>query len=323
MDVVISGASGLIGTALSRALDAQGHRPIRLIRPSTAPRDDRSDRPTDTIEWDPETGHIDTESLEGAGAVVNLAGAPIAGRRWNGYYQELLAHSRVASTSLLATTVAGLSTPPLRFVSGSAIGYYGDRGSQILDESASPESDFLGTLCQKWEAAAQPAADAGIPTFVLRTGVVQSTEGGALAKQLLAFRFGLGARMGSGEQFVSWIHIDDMVAGILHLLGLSNGRHDPSAERVIDRSAPTTITPVNMTAPNPVTNRYYTKALAEALNRPAFLMVPQILPRLALGKGMADALLFDSTRAVPRALSESGFSFAFDTLDQAFDDLFG
>ncbi len=241
MDVVITGSSGLIGSALRPALAAAGHRPIRLVRRPAAGADE--------IRWDPDAGVLDGEALEGIDAVVNLGGAGIGAKRWNDSYKKVLVESRTRGTSLLASTLAGLTTPPKVLLSGSAIGYYGDRGDTVLTEASPPADDFLGNLCVKWEAAAQSAVDAGIRTVFLRTGIVQSPDGGALTKTLPLFKFFLGGKFGSGEQYLSWIHLDDIVKALIFLLDT-----DVSG-------------PVNLTAPNPVTNAAYTEAIGSVLGR--------------------------------------------------------
>ncbi len=298
MDVAITGSSGLIGSALRPALEAAGHRPIAVVR--RAPK-----AGADEIRWDPAKGELDAESLEGLDAVIHLAGAGIGDKRWSDSYRQVLVESRTGSTSLLASALAGLTTPPKVFLSGSAIGYYGDQGDTILTESSPPADDFLADLCVKWEASAQLAVDAGIPTTFLRTGIVQSPDGGALAKTLPLFKLFLGGKFGNGRQYTSWIHIDDIVAAMIFLLGAElNG-------------------PVNLTAPNPVTNATYTKALGAALGRPTVLSVPAFGPKLLLGSDMADALLFDSMRVLPSALTDAGFEFTYTDVEAALRDLVG
>lgn len=297
MDVVISGSSGLIGTALAEGLRRAGHRPIRLVRrPATN---------SDEIEWDPVGGQLDAASLEGVDAVVNLAGAGIASRRWSDDYRRQLHQSRIDTTALLAGTLAGLTRPPAVLISGSAIGYYGNRGAERLEESSPPGDDFLARLCRDWEAATDPAAATGIRTVTIRTGIVQSTAGGALAKTLPLFRFGLGGRFGAGTQFQSWIHIDDVVEAIIFLLDA------------------TVRGPVNLTAPEPVTNREYTATLGRVLGRPTVLTVPAFAPKLVLGSDLAQSLLFDSMRVIPTALTDAGYAFRFATLEPALTDLVG
>lgn len=290
MDVAVSGASGLIGTALVAALTDAGHRPIRLVRrePATG---------ADEIRWKPSAGEIDAASLEGVHAVVNLSGAGIGDKRWTPEYKQLCVTSRTDSTSLLATTMAGFDTKPAVFLSGSAIGYYGSQGDTTLTETSPPASDFLATLTVAWEAAAQPAIDAGIRTAFLRTGIVLSTKGGALPKLLPLFKMGLGGKFGSGHQYMSWITIEDEVQAIIHLL-------------TADTSGP-----VNLTAPAPVTNEQFADTLGDVLGRPSFLPVPAFGPKLILGADRAQALLFDSMRVLPEVLQSSGYDFAHPDLE--------
>jgi uncharacterized protein (TIGR01777 family) len=297
MDVAITGSSGLIGTALHRALSEHGHRPIRIVRRPPDPG-------ADEVFWKPSNGEIDGKSLEGVDAVVNLAGAGIGDRRWTNDYRQVLVESRVNSTALLAATCAGLERPPSVFLSGSAIGYYGDRGSEELTETSAGGSGFLADLCQEWEAAAQPAMDAGIRTAYLRTGIVYSTEGGALSKLVPLFKLGLGGKFGDGAQYVSWIHIDDEVSAIIHLLEHGNAAG-----------------PFNLTAPTPVTNAELVDTLGDVLGRPTLLPVPAFGPQLILGKDRANSLLFESQRVVPAALKSIGYEFEHQALEPALRDL--
>lgn len=284
MDVVITGSSGLIGSALVLGLEQAGHRPIKMVR--TEPRSG-----ADEIRWDPSTGEIDSESLDGVGAVVHLAGAGIGDRRWNEKYRTLLVESRTSGTSLLASTLAGLNSPPRTFLSGSAIGFYGDRGSEQLTEQSDGGVGFLADLVKKWEASAQSAIDAGIRTVFLRTGIVYTPKGGALKKLLPLFKLGLGGRFGAGDQYLSWITLDDEIGAILHLL-----EADVRG-------------PVNLTSPHPVTNAELTRVLGAVLSRPTLLNVPAFGPRLLLGREMADALLFESANIVPHVLLDAGYEF--------------
>ncbi|MFV0525979.1 MAG: TIGR01777 family oxidoreductase [Acidimicrobiales bacterium] len=284
MDVVITGSSGLIGTALRRALVTAGHRPRRLVR--------RSAEAADEISWDPSRGVLDPAGLEGVDAIVNLAGPGINDRRWDDAYMATLRDARVDGTRLLAETMAGMERPPARFLSGSAVGFYGDRADEVLTERAHRGEGFLPGLVAAWEAATTAAVEAGIPTATLRTGIVLTPEGGALAKMLPLFRFGLGGRFGSGAQYMAWISLADEVAAIIHLL-------------TSDLTGP-----VNLTGPEPVTNTAFTDTLGEVLGRPTLLTVPAFGPKLLLGSEMAQALLFDSQRVVPGALLEDGFRFA-------------
>ncbi|MDA3041321.1 MAG: TIGR01777 family oxidoreductase, partial [Actinomycetota bacterium] len=224
----------------------------------------------------------------------------IGDRRWNSAYKKELVDSRVQSTTLLANALASLDRPPAMLLSASAIGFYGDQGDQVLTEDSPAGEGFLPDLVTKWEAAASPAAAAGIRTVTMRTGVVYSTQGGALPKLLPLFKLGLGGPMGNGRQYVSWISLDDEVRAVIHLLSaeLSGA--------------------VNLTAPNPVTNKEQAIALAKALRRPSFLPVPAFGPRLLLGGEMANALLFDSARVLPAKLTASGFEFTHETIGEAF-----
>jgi len=290
MDVAITGSSGLIGTALRAALGEAGHRPISVVRRAPAAG-------ADEIQWDIDRGTVDAASLEGIDAVVHLAGAGIGDKRWNDEYKRVLVESRTQGTSLIAETLAGLDTKPSRFLSGSAIGFYGPCGDDVITEETEAGNTFLADLCKQWEAAAQPAVDAGIPTAFLRTGLVQTPKGGALQKQLPLFKIVLGGKFGSGEQYQSWISLDDEVAAIIHLL-----------------SADVT-GPVNLTAPEPVTNTTFAKTLGKVLKRPSFFPVPAFGPRLLLGEEMADALLFESQKIMPTVLQSYGYTFAHPDLE--------
>ncbi len=285
MDIAITGSSGLIGTRLRQDLAAAGHRPIRVVRRAPAAG-------ADEIRWDPAAGEIDAASFEGLDAVIHLAGAGIGDEKWTDERKKLVLDSRTESTSLLAATLATLTTPPKRFLSGSAIGWYGDRGNEVLTESSERGSGYLADVCVAWENEAAPAVDAGISTAFLRTGLVQSADGGSLAKSLLPFKLGIGGKFGSGEQYWSWITIDDQVGAIMHLLdsGLTG--------------------PVNLTAPEPVTNAVYTKALGSVLNRPTLIPIPMIGPKLLLGAEAAEALIMTSARVRPSALEADGYTFA-------------
>lgn len=290
MDIVISGASGLIGMALSATLREGGHRPIALVR--RAPTGDE-------IEWDPTAGSIDAASLEGVDGVVHLAGAGINEHRWNDEYKRVLHDSRSVPTALLASTIAGLAKPPAVLVSGSAIGFYGDRADEELTEDSSPGDDFFAHVCIDWEAATTAAEQAGIRIVHIRSGIVLSTKGGALKKQLPLFKFGLGGHFGSGKQWQSWITIDDEVDAIVHLL-------------TADVRGP-----VNLTTPHPVTNREFTQNLARTLRRPAFLPIPSFAPKLVLGSELVESVLLVSQRVLPRRLEASGFVFAYPELAPA------
>lgn len=292
MQIAITGATGLIGTALGRALRADGHDVVPVVRRPVA----EGER---AVRWDPAAGSIDAAALEGVDAVVHLAGAGIGDHRWNESYRREILDSRVKGTELLATTLAGLDRRPSVLVSGSAIGYYGDTGDEAVDERSPAGDGFLADVCVAWEAAASAAAGAGIRVATLRTGIVLDRAGGALRKMLPLFRIGAGGRMGSGRQWWSWITLDDEVSIIRWLID-----HEVSG-------------PVNAVAPTPVTNRDFTAALAHALHRPAVFPVPSFGPKLLLGGELADALLFTSQRVLPSVLTADGFPFAHPTIDTA------
>lgn len=293
MRIAVTGSSGLIGTALIDRLRTAGHEVVRLVR---GPVHHASD-----IRWDPAVDHLDPWDLEGTDAVVHLAGAGIGDRRWGADRKRELLESRTRSTALLAETLAGLDRRPSLLISASAIGIYGDAGDRELTEDSPSGEGFLPGLCRAWEAAARPATEAGIRVAHPRTGIVLSAEGGALAKQLPLFRAGLGGRLGNGTQWMSWISLDDEVAALSWLLD-----HDLSG-------------PVNLTAPQPVTNIEFTRALGAALHRPTVVPVPAFGVKLVLGREMAEELLFASARILPAALEESGFRWSHPTLDQALE----
>ena len=289
MDVIVTGSSGLIGTALAVGLAADGHRVRRLVR--------RPARGTDEVHWDPSEGEIDQDGLEGADGVVHLAGPGIGDKRWSDQRKHDLREARVAGTTLLAEALAGLQAKPAVLLSGSAIGYYGDRGDEKLTEKSKAGDDFLAGLCVDWEAAAAPAAAAGIRVALLRTGIVLAPGGGALDKLLPLFKLGLGGRLGSGRQYWSWITIDDEVRAIRHLLD-----HDVSG-------------PVNLTAPDPATNQEITETLGEVLHRPTLFPVPRFGPKIILGAEAAEAFLYASQRVFPKILEADGFTFTHPDLE--------
>lgn len=288
MRVAVTGSTGLIGRALVERLEAGGHQVVRVVRPGGP--DQRA--PSMSVAWNPTTSRIDAEGLEGLDAVVHLAGEPIAARRWSPEQKERIARSRVQGTALLAQTLTRLDAPPAVLVSASAIGYYGDRGDELLDESSSGGDDFLAGVCRDWEAAAEPARAAGIRVAHPRTGVVLSRSGGALAEMLPFFRLGIGGRIGGGGQWMSWISLHDEVEALLWLL------------------AADVEGPVNLTAPEPVTNRELTAALGRALRRPAVLPTPKPALWAKLGRELTEALLYSSVRVEPAVLQRGGFTFA-------------
>ncbi len=294
MRILMSGGSGLIGTALSDSLTADGHTVLRLVRREAT---------SDEVSWDPASGRLDPAVFDGCDAVINLSGAGIGDTRWTDEYKRELLDSRVQSTELLATTISGLDNKPSVFLSGSAVGWYGDRGDERLDEISTPGSGFLSDLCQQWEAATASAEKAGIRTVHLRTGIVLSAHGGALKKQLPWFKLGLGGRLGNGHQWQSWISIDDEIGAITHLL---------SAE---------ICGAVNLTAVEPVTNVEFTATLAKVLHRPAVIPIPTFGPKLMLGSELVETLLLCGQRVLPTALQRSGYEFHHATLDAALHDL--
>lgn len=290
MKIVISGASGLIGTQLVAKLSNSGHEVIRLVRRSPK---------SGEIQWNPKSGSLDAAALEGADAVIHLSGAGIGDKRWSDAYRKEILDSRTTTTALLATTIASLSRKPSVFLSGSAIGIYGARNDEQLTEVSTHGTGFLADVCKQWEAAAKPAVDAGVRTVYLRTGIVLTPKGGALKKLLPLFRLGLGGKFGNGKQWQSWISIDDEIGAIEHLLTANVSGA------------------VNLTAPNPVTNAEFTKVLASILKRPAIVPVPTFAPKIVLGGELADALLFTGQRVIPAALNASGYSFKHTTLESA------
>ena len=277
-----------IGRALVERLKADGQVAVRVVRPSGC----STPAATSVSRWDPSRGEIDLEGLEGLDAVVHLAGEPIAARRWSPAQKQLIAGSRTRGTALLSGALARLDAPPSVLVSASAVGYYGDRGDERLDESSTGGRDFLAQVCRRWEAAADPARDAGIRVAHPRTGVVLSRSGGALAEMLPLFRLGLGGRIGSGRQWVSWITLHDQVDALMWLL-------------TADVEGP-----VNLTAPEPVTNRELTAALGRALRRPTLLVVPKPALWVRAGRELTEALLYSSARVSPARLLRRGFRFA-------------
>ena len=288
--IAITGATGLIGSALVTRLRTAGHKVHRLVRGDTLEPGD--------IRWDPARGQLDRSALDGMDAVINLSGAPVA-QRWSAEHKQAIRASRIDSTSLIARTIAGSARPPRVLLSGSAVGIYGDRGDEALDESSAPGRDFLSQVARDWEHATEPARAAGARVALLRTGVVLSARGGALAKLLPPFRLGVGGALGSGSQWMSWITLDDELRAIEHALR-TTGLHGP----------------VNLVSPNPVTNHVFVEALGHVLSRPALVPVPAFALRLLFGE-MADATILASQRVSPTALLASGFSFQQPALEGA------
>ncbi|MET8689720.1 TIGR01777 family oxidoreductase [Streptomyces sp. NPDC004732] len=288
--VAVAGASGLIGTALTRSLAADGHEVVRLVR--------RAPRSKDEVRWDPKERYVDTAGLAGCSAVVNLAGAGIGDHRWTAAYKRELRDSRVLGTETLATAAASLDEPPRVFVNASAIGYYGDTGQRAVDESAPAGEGFLPSLCVEWEDSAAAARDAGIRTVLARNGLVIGREGGAWGRLFPLFKAGLGGRLGNGRQYWSYISLHDEVAALRHLIDTE-----------------TLSGPFNLTAPEPLTNREVTAAMGRVLHRPALLPAPAPALRLVLGEMAGDVL--GSQRVLPTRLLDSGFAFAFPAIDEA------
>ncbi|MGD9702303.1 MAG: TIGR01777 family oxidoreductase [Acidimicrobiia bacterium] len=290
MKIIVSGSSGFVGAALLPRLEQAGHEVRRLVRRAPMPGE---------IRWDPAAGTIDAAALEGCDAVIHLAGAGIAEHRWTDDYKRQLRESRTSPTSLLSRALAGLERRPSVLLSASAIGWYGPRGDEPLDEQSDPGEGFLADLCQQWEEATAPAEAAGIRVAHLRSGIVLSAKGGALKKQLPLFKLGLGGKFGGGRQWQSWISLPDEIGAISHLLtaDVRGG--------------------VNLTAPNPVTNAAFTTTLAKALRRPAVLPIPSFGPKLLLGAELAESLLYTGQKVLPTALLAAGYRFEHPTLDVA------
>ncbi len=292
MKIIISGASGLVGTALTKDLRTEGHTVLHLVRTGG------QISPTQ-IRWDPLSAQVDVSALEGADVVVHLSGASIADGRWTPARKEILRSSRLDSTRVLVDSLARLHQKPRVFVSASAVGYYGNRGDEILTESSAPGNDFLSLLARDWEAEAIRAAQSGMRTVILRFGVILSPQGGALPEMIRPFRFGAGGPLGSGRQWMSWIALDD----VLSIIRSSISNSEMSGA-------------VNVVAPNPVRNSDFAHIVGRILHRPSLLPAPPFMLRLALGE-MADALLLASQRAVPERLLQSGQPFKFAEIEPA------
>jgi uncharacterized protein (TIGR01777 family) len=282
MRVLITGSSGLIGSALARHLETEGHQVTKLRRGA---------------QWDPEGGRCDPAAVAGHDAVVHLAGEGIGDHRWSTAHKRRVLDSRTNGTAALARALAGLDEKPSVLISSSAVGYYGNRGGETLTEESAPGDDFLSEVCTKWEAAAQPAADAGIRLVLLRTGIVLSKDGGALSPLLPLFKLGVGGRLGSGQQYWSWITIDDEVGAIMHCL----------TNEIVTGAA-------NATAPEPVTNAEFASTLGKVLHRPAVLPVPRFALAARLGGEAADVMLLAGQRVLPAKLEATGYVFRHRTL---------
>lgn len=295
MKILVTGATGLVGSELVPALTRQEHEVYRLTHSKPKEAND--------IVWNPSHQELPKARIEGTEVVVHLAGANIAGKRWTPKVKEELRSSRLDGTKLLCETIGSMQSPPKTLICASAIGYYGNRGSELLNETSAPGTGFLADLCKDWEAACEPARAKGIRVVNLRIGVILTPKGGALAKMLPPFKMGVGGIMGSGNQYWSWISLVDVIGVIQHCL-------------TYDKISG----PVNTTAPRPVTNLEFTKALGSVLGRPTLIPMPAFAARLALGE-MADDLLLASARVMPNRLSETGYQFQHSALEPALRDL--
>jgi uncharacterized protein (TIGR01777 family) len=292
MNVLLTGSHGFVGSELAPGLLADGHSILRLVRSPAISGESE-------IYWNPGSREIDLARMDGIDAVVHLAGENLAAGRWTPARKTRIRESRVTGTRLLSETLGQLRHPPAVLLSASAVGYYGNRGDQELTEASPAGQGFLAEVCRDWEDATAPAAQAGVRVAQLRFGIVFGKNGGALAKMILPFQLGLGGRLGHGEQYWSWITLEDVVAVIRFAL------------RKVDARGP-----INVVAPQPVTNREFTRTLAHVLGRPAVFPAPAFALRLALGE-MADAALLSSSRAVPAKLTALGFRFRFPDLRRA------
>ena len=300
MKILVTGSSGLVGTALGRAMARAGHTVCRLVRPQT-PGGDRA-KEGFAMAWNPATGELGGAGV-GADAVLNLAGASIADGRWTARRKALLRSSRIDTTRALVGALAKMNARPSVLVSASAIGFYGDRGDETLTEENKPGTDFLAALAKEWETEALKAEALGIRVVLARFGIILAREGGALAKMLTPFKLGAGGRLGSGKQWMSWVTLEDVVA-ILRF----------AIENATARGA------INVVSPQPLQNLEFTKILAKAVHRPAFFPAPALALRLALGE-MADALLLSSQRVLPQALEKLGYRFMRSDLPSALNEL--
>lgn len=294
MKILISGSSGLVGTALTLFLQAKGHELLSLTR---------SKNRESSIYWKPEEGLLDPEILNTVDAVIHLAGENLANKRWSPAQKRKILDSRVMGTQLLAETIANAEKPPKIWISASAVGFYGNSGDQFVDENSPAGTGFLADVCKRWEAATQKAENASARVVHLRTGMVLSSEGGALKKMLPPFRMGVGGQIGDGRQYISWILLEDMVHAIDHILN-----HDSLSGAV------------NLVTPEPVTNQQFTKTLGAVLHRPTLFPLPAFMAKILFGE-MANELLLSGTRALPTKLLESGYSFLYPKLTEGVEHL--
>lgn len=301
MRILVIGATGLIGRALCQSLTAGGHTTVAVSRTPSKPA---GLAVAEVYQWDYKQGPLPPAALAGVEAVVNLAGEPIVARRWSDEQKRLIKDSRVETTQNIVESLRTMDGRPGVFVSGSAVGFYGDRGDEQVDETSRPGSGFMSGVCQEWEREAAGAVELGVRVVQVRTGVVLSAEGGALQKMLMPFKLGIGGPLGSGRQWFPWIHIDDIVGVFKHAI-----------------LTPSLAGPANGTAPQPVTNAEFTRELGKVLHRPAFLPVPQVGMRILMGE--MSEVLFVSERVVPKATLASGYQFQFPALAPALADLLG
>jgi uncharacterized protein len=292
MKILVTGSSGLIGSALLPFLKNHGHHVFRLIR-------ENAEKSQDTVIWNPEKGEVNLAELEGFDAVIHLAGENLSSKRWSIQKKKRILDSRVKGTKTLCNILKKLKTPPKILINASAIGFYGDRGDMICTEDSSSGTGFLADVCRQWEAATEPAKQAGIRVVIMRFGVVLSDQGGALKRMAKPFKLGLGGLLGSGKQYISWIAIDDLLEIILFVLNNE-----------------TLQGPVNAVSPHPTTNYDWTKTLGRVLGRPAFFPLPEFVVRVAFGE-MADELFLSSTRVIPYRLLDLGFTFRYPDLEEA------
>jgi uncharacterized protein len=298
MKILVTGSTGLVGSALIPALESKGHQIVRLVR--SPPQNKETE-----IFWDPEKGTLDAGELEGIDAAVHLAGENLADGRWNEEKKRRIRESRVKGTRLLSEALAKLKRKPQVLVSASAVGFYGNRGDEILTEQSASGADFVAEVCREWELATQPAALVGVRVVSLRFGVIFSSEGGALKKMLFPFKMGVGGKLGSGRQYMSWITLDDAVGVIEFALENEKLRG-----------------PVNAVAPDALTNKEFTKDLGSALSRPTIFPIPAFMVRLAFGE-MADETLLTSQRVEPLRLKEEGYIFKYPELKSALKHVLG
>jgi len=295
MRILISGSHGLVGNALSSELTKDGHQIVSLVRHKSGSLSE--------IEWHPNQGSIESEHVSGFDAVIHLAGESIASGRWTDEKKQKIRDSRVKGTTLLSEALARSSKPPETFISASAIGYYGNRGDELLNERSTAGDDFLAEVCTAWETATVEAEASGIRTVHARFGIILDQNGGALSKMLTPFRMGVGGKIGDGKQWMSWIALADVIRGL---------------KFVIENNSITG--PVNFVAPNPVTNGEFTKTLGDVLGRPTLFPMPSFVARLAFGE-MADALLLSSAKVEPKRLQDGGYRFEFEKLQPAFESI--